>query len=132
MKSSIITIGNELLGGYTVDSNGAWIGRKLIDIGILPTWRTTVPDEKEEIINAMSLSVEKANVVICTGGLGPTSDDVTLDAYCDFVNTEVEIDEQYLEDLKLICICVAPRVLSRHSLRLKAVRGLLLHQKVPS
>ncbi|MBF88380.1 MAG: competence/damage-inducible protein A [Candidatus Marinimicrobia bacterium] len=100
MKSSIITIGNELLGGYTVDSNGAWIGRKLIDIGILPTWRTTVPDEKEEIINAMSLSVDKANIVICTGGLGPTSDDVTLDAYCDFVNTELEIDEQYLEDLK--------------------------------
>ena len=42
MKSSIITIGNELLGGYTVDSNGAWIGRKLIDIGIAPCWKSTV------------------------------------------------------------------------------------------
>ena len=100
MKSSIITIGNELLGGYTVDSNGAWIGRKLIDIGIAPCWKSTVADNKEEIINAMSLAINKANVVICTGGLGPTNDDLTLDAYCDFVNTELEIDQKYLEDLK--------------------------------
>ena len=55
MKSSIITIGNELLGGYTVDSNGAWIGRKLIDIGIAPCWKSTVADNKEEIINACLL-----------------------------------------------------------------------------
>ena len=92
MKSSIITIGNELLGGYTVDSNGTWIGRKLIDIGITTFWKSTVPDDKEEIINAMSLAVDKANVVICTGGLGPTNDDLTLEAYCEFVKTELEID----------------------------------------
>mgnify|MGYP001288190660 CR=1 FL=1 len=100
MKSSIITIGNELLGGYTVDSNGTWIGRKLIDIGITTFWKSTVTDDKEEIINAMSLAVDKANVVICTGGLGPTNDDLTLEAYCDFVKTELEIDQEYLEDLK--------------------------------
>ncbi|MFL3050448.1 MAG: CinA family nicotinamide mononucleotide deamidase-related protein [Candidatus Neomarinimicrobiota bacterium] len=100
MKSSIITIGNELLGGYTVDSNGTWIGRKLIDIGITTFWKSTVPDDKEEIINAMSLAVDKANVVICTGGLGPTNDDLTLEAYCEFVKTELEIDQEYLDELK--------------------------------
>ena len=100
MKSSIITIGNELLGGYTVDSNGTWIGRKLIDIGITTFWKSTVPDDKEEIINAMSLAVDKANVVICTGGLGQTNDDLTLEAYCEFVKTELEIDQEYLDELK--------------------------------
>ena len=99
MKSALITIGDELLGGYTIDSNAAWIGRKLMDIGIRTVWKLTVPDQKDDIVNAMSLAAEKADVVICTGGLGPTRDDITRDAYCEFTGAELEMDKQYLDEL---------------------------------
>ena len=100
MNSAIVTIGDELLGGYTIDSNSAWIGRKLIDIGVRTVWKSTVPDQKNEIVNALAIATEKADVVICTGGLGPTRDDVTRDAYCEFTGAELEMDEQYLKKLR--------------------------------
>tara|TARA_B100001123_G_C15261505_1_gene1006763 strand:- start:260 stop:1477 length:1218 start_codon:yes stop_codon:yes gene_type:complete len=99
VNSAIVTIGDELLGGYTIDSNATWIGRKLIDIGVRTIWKSTVPDQKNEIVNALSIATEKADVVICTGGLGPTRDDVTRDAYCEFTGAELEMDEQYLKEL---------------------------------
>ena len=100
MKSSILTIGDELLGGYTLDSNGAWIGRKLMDIGIRTIWKTSVRDIKGEIVEGMALAVNKADIVICTGGLGPTRDDVTMEAYCEFTGANLEMDEDYLELLR--------------------------------
>ena len=100
MKSAILTIGDELLGGYTLDSNGAWIGRKLMDIGIRTIWKTSMGDIKGEIVEAMALAANKADIVICTGGLGPTRDDVTMDAYCEFTGATLETDEDYLELLR--------------------------------
>ena len=100
MKSAILTIGDELLGGYTLDSNGAWIGRKLMDIGIRTIWKSSMGDIKDEIVEAMALAASKADIVICTGGLGPTRDDVTLDAYCEFTGAGLEMDENYLELLR--------------------------------
>ena len=100
MKSAILTIGDELLGGYTLDSNGAWIGRKLMDIGIRTIWKTSMRDIKGEIVEAMALAANKADIVICTGGLGPTRDDVTMDAYCEFTGATLETDEDYLELLR--------------------------------
>ena len=100
MKSAIVTIGDELLGGYTLDSNGAWIGRKLMDIGIRTFWKTSVGDNKGEIVETMALMASKADLVICTGGLGPTRDDVTMDAYCEFTGATLEMDEDYLELLR--------------------------------
>ena len=100
MKSAILTIGDELLGGFTLDSNGAWIGRKLMDIGIRTIWKTSVGDIKGEIVEAMALAASKADIVICTGGLGPTRDDITMDAYCEFTGATLEMDEEYLELLR--------------------------------
>lgn len=100
MKSSILTIGNELLCGYTIDSNAAWIGRKLIDIGIKTVWKSSVLDHNDEIVSAMSMAAQKADIIICTGGLGPTRDDVTLDAYREFTGSDLELDAKYLHTLK--------------------------------
>ena len=100
MKSAILTSGDELLGGFTLDSNGAWIGRKLMDIGIRTIWKTSVGDIKGEIVEAMALAASKADIVICTGGLGPTRDDITMDAYCEFTGATLEMDEGYLELLR--------------------------------
>ena len=100
MKSAILTIGDELLGGFTLDSNGAWIGRKLMDIGIRTIWKTSVGDIKVDIVEAMALAVSKADIVICTGGLGPTRDDITMDAYCEFTGATLEMDKEYLELLR--------------------------------
>ena len=99
MNVAVITIGNELLGGYTLDTNATWIGRKLMDIGIQTTIKISVPDSKSDILNALGIAKEKSDVIICTGGLGPTNDDVTRASFCDFINAQLVFDEKYYETL---------------------------------
>jgi nicotinamide-nucleotide amidase len=80
MNAEIITIGTELLLGETVDTNSAHIARALRDIGLDLYYQTTVGDNKERVAAVIRAALERAQVVITTGGLGPTEDDVTRDA----------------------------------------------------
>ncbi|MBL7047507.1 MAG: competence/damage-inducible protein A [Candidatus Marinimicrobia bacterium] len=100
MKASIITIGNELLGGFIIDSNASWMSRKLLDIGIRTSLKITVGDDKEEILKGLNIASKSTDLIFCTGGLGPTIDDVTLETFCEFIDANLEIDESYLEELK--------------------------------
>lgn len=100
MKAAIIPIGNELLGGYALDSNSTWIGRKLTEIGIKTVFRISVRDSIEDIQEALQISSDKADVVLCTGGLGPTNDDVTKQAFCSFVGAKLIFDEGYFQRLE--------------------------------
>jgi len=95
MKASILTIGDELLAGITLDSNATWIGRKLMDLGIKTVHKLTVPDDTTEIVEAFKLSQEKGDITICTGGLGPTNDDITLKSFCEYTGSELQFDEDY-------------------------------------
>lgn len=80
MPAEIVTIGDELLSGQTVDTNAAFIGEKLMAAGIPVRWRTTVGDAEADIAEALERAHKRAEVVIATGGLGPTHDDVTKKA----------------------------------------------------
>ncbi|MCB1059098.1 MAG: competence/damage-inducible protein A [Calditrichaeota bacterium] len=78
--SELITIGDELLLGRTVNSNAAFLGRRLAECGVPVRWSSCVADDMEEIQAAISLALNRADVIILSGGLGPTPDDLTRDA----------------------------------------------------
>lgn len=89
MKAEIITIGDELLIGQTVDTNSAWIGAELSNAGFDIHRITSVHDRKEEILKVLSETAGRSDLVIITGGLGPTSDDITKPVLCEFFNTNL-------------------------------------------
>ena len=100
MKASIITIGNELLKGFTLDSNSSYIGAKLTDLGIRIIWKATPEDNYDQIIETIKIANSKSDIVICTGGLGPTIDDVTLKSFSKYINKKILKDEKYLDILR--------------------------------
>ena len=79
MRAQIVSIGNELLLGFTVNSNAAYLGRRLAEIGARVERVVTVGDETEAIVKALQ-DAFASDVVIATGGIGPTHDDVTVEA----------------------------------------------------
>jgi nicotinamide-nucleotide amidase len=89
MKAAIITIGDELLIGQTIDTNSAWMGAELSKSGFDVYRITSVHDKREDIIDALSEAAGKTDVVLITGGLGPTSDDITKQTLCEFFNTHL-------------------------------------------
>ncbi|MBL0126286.1 MAG: CinA family nicotinamide mononucleotide deamidase-related protein [Flavobacteriales bacterium] len=101
MTAEIISIGDELLIGQTVNTNAGWMGEQLGLIGIRPKRVLTISDDLPEILSA--LATAKADIVLITGGLGPTNDDITKHALCEFFGTrlirhpevEVRIEEMF-------------------------------------
>jgi nicotinamide-nucleotide amidase len=101
MKIAVLTIGDEILSGYTLNTNAAWIGQQLLQIGIEVNNQTTASDNKEEILKYLNyLTEEKYTHIIVTGGLGPTHDDVTPSAFYQFFGAKPIFDEKYWEELK--------------------------------
>ena len=103
MKQAIvITIGNELLQGYTLDTNASWISSYLRDRDIEVSNRLTVGDSKQEIVSSLSYAINKIkiNLIIITGGLGPTHDDITKDVLKEYFSTDFIVDKNYLSILK--------------------------------
>jgi nicotinamide-nucleotide amidase len=96
MKAAIITIGDELLIGQTVDTNSAWIGAELSKAGFDVYRITSVHDRREDIINALNEAAGKTDIILITGGLGPTSDDITKQTLCEFFNTTLVINNEVL------------------------------------
>ena len=97
MKAAIITIGDEILIGQTIDTNSAWIGSELSKSGFDVFRITSVHDGREDILYALSEVSGKADVAIITGGLGPTSDDITKPVLCEFFNTSLVLNEDVLK-----------------------------------
>ena len=77
MNAEVITIGDEILIGQTIDTNSQWIGEQLNKIGVSVYQITTIQDEKQHILNALQEAQNRVDIVIITGGLGPTKDDIT-------------------------------------------------------
>lgn len=92
----LITIGDELLLGFTVDTNAAYASRRLADIGVRVIRRTTVGDELNEIENAVRDALDRTGAVITTGGLGPTADDMSKTAVARLFGTTLETDREHL------------------------------------
>lgn len=91
MKAEIISIGDELLIGQTINTNASWLGQECSNIGIRIIQVTTISDDADLIKEAINNAVKKSDLVIITGGLGPTTDDITKATLCDYFNTELEI-----------------------------------------
>src|SRR5207245_7663907 len=92
----LVTIGDELLLGFTVDTNGAFIARKLAEQGIAVKRRSAVGDTIDAIVAAVREALDRTGPVITTGGLGPTSDDLTRDAVAQVFGRELRVDEVHL------------------------------------
>ena len=100
MKAQIISIGDEILIGQIVNTNAAWIANYLTSEGIECTKITTVSDSKRSIVTALKNAVDNSELVIITGGLGPTNDDITKHTLCSFFNDKLERNNDVLSDIK--------------------------------
>ncbi len=100
MKASIITIGDELLIGQTIDTNSAWMGAELSKSGFDVIRKTSVHDRREDILSVLGEASGKTDVVLITGGLGPTSDDITKQTLCEFFDTYLIPDTEVLQNIE--------------------------------
>lgn len=96
MNVEIITIGDELLIGQVVDTNSAWMAAKLNEVGLPVVQITSISDTKTAIFSALEAALAKAQVVLITGGLGPTKDDVTKQSLAEFFNMSMRLDQDTL------------------------------------
>lgn len=99
VKAELLTIGDELLYGQITDTNAQWMSAALSDAGIRVIRKTTVGDVEDEILTAFSEAEKRADIVLITGGLGPTSDDLTKPCLAKYFNCEVRIHEEALAEV---------------------------------
>lgn len=102
IAAAIITIGDELLIGQTIDTNSAWIARRLNEQGIEVIHRVAVGDNREHILTALDEELERVDLLLITGGLGPTADDITKPLLKEYFGAEMIVDERVLAHLKNI------------------------------
>jgi len=95
-SAEIITIGDEILIGQTVDTNSAWIGMQLNLLGVMVSRITSVSDRREEIRSALSEALGRTGLVLMTGGLGPTSDDITKETLAEYFGSKLVTDQEVL------------------------------------
>jgi nicotinamide-nucleotide amidase len=100
--ASIITIGDELLIGQVVDTNSAWIAQELNKAGIWLKRRVSVGDVKEEIIHALNEESKSSHILIITGGLGPTNDDITKQVLNEYFGGKLVVNEDVLKHIKYL------------------------------
>jgi nicotinamide-nucleotide amidase len=100
MQAEIITIGDEILIGQIVDSNSAFISKELNKIGVSVYQITSIQDDKEHILKSLKDAGERSSVVIITGGLGPTKDDVTKHALCEFFDDKLVRNNSVLHHIE--------------------------------
>ena len=84
MLAEIITIGDEILIGQIVDTNSAWMAHELNSIGVRIKQISSVSDDREHILKALAEATQRADIILITGGLGPTKDDITKKTLADY------------------------------------------------
>ena len=101
MNAEIITIGDEILIGQIVDTNSQWIGQQLNKIGVSVYQISSIQDDKQHILNAFKEAQERVDIVIITGGLGPTKDDITKKTIAEFFNDDKVVEHpEVVEHIK--------------------------------
>ncbi len=104
MRAEIITIGEELLIGQIVNTNASWLAERLNEAGVAVKQVTVVADSEPEILRALQEAFHRSDLVLMTGGLGPTRDDVTKLALCHFFDTKLVLSQKVLEDVRVLFI----------------------------
>ena len=100
IRATIITIGDELLIGQTVDTNSGWIAQRLNELGIVVNRRVAVGDTRDAIVTALDEEQRNADLIFITGGLGPTSDDITKPLLCDYFGGKLVVDENVVANIR--------------------------------
>ncbi len=100
MRAEIISIGDEILLGQTINTNAAWMGQQLYPAGIEVHQVTTITDDREHILNALRESTMRVDLVFVTGGLGPTQDDITKETLCEFFDTKLVMNDEVLHGIR--------------------------------
>ena len=100
MKATIITIGDEILIGQILDTNSRYISRALNAHGIVVAERTSIGDNRSQIVDTLDRALSQSEVVIITGGLGPTKDDITKHTLCDYFGSKLRYDEVEAEHIR--------------------------------
>lgn len=118
--AAILSIGDELTLGQTLDTNSKWLAAQLSDRGVITIEHATVPDDRASTANALRRLASQADVVIVTGGLGPTADDLTRDALADAMNDSLVEDAESLRQIE--SYFSVRRVAMRPNNRLQALR----------
>lgn len=99
MKAQIISIGDELLIGQTINTNASYIAEKLTDVNIQVVKISVIGDEAESIISELTVAERDADIIVMTGGLGPTHDDITLKTIANYFNSELVLNKDVLNDI---------------------------------
>ncbi|MCH2490983.1 MAG: competence/damage-inducible protein A [Flavobacteriales bacterium] len=102
MLAEIITIGDEILIGQIVDTNSAFISKELNQIGVKVFQITSIQDDKQHILTALEDAMNRVDLVLVTGGLGPTKDDITKQTFCEFFDDTLVENEEVLQNIKNI------------------------------
>jgi competence/damage-inducible protein CinA-like protein len=100
MKAEIISVGSELTSGQNLDTNSQWLSQRLAEIGITVGWHTTVGDDLDDNVAAFRVAAERAGLVLITGGLGPTQDDLTRDALAKLADVELVFDQPSFDHIQ--------------------------------
>ncbi len=100
MNAEIIAVGDEVVKGYTINTNASYIAKQLQTIGIMPDYHTAVRDQAAAIKAAINTAIVRSKYIIVTGGLGPTKDDLTKEAVCEALGLPLCIRVNVLEEIK--------------------------------
>ncbi len=116
-RASVINIGNELLSGETVSTNAAYLGEQLLSIGIPVVSTYIIGDEIESIVRSFNLACNDADIVVATGGLGPTDDDLTRQALAKLLGSELQLQDDLLQKIKAFFTSRNRQVSSRNKIQ---------------
>lgn len=100
MLAEVISIGDELTSGQRLDTNSQWLSQRLGELGVRVMWHTTVADDLEANVEVFRQATQRADVVVASGGLGPTADDLTRDVLAAVTDSELVLDEEVLERIR--------------------------------
>jgi nicotinamide-nucleotide amidase len=100
IKACVVSIGNELLNGHATDTNCSYICGRLLSIGIPVARSYTVGDDVKQIVHSLRCAAEDADIIIVTGGLGPTDDDLTRQAFAELLGVELQVKPALLNDIR--------------------------------
>ncbi|MBS1738012.1 MAG: CinA family nicotinamide mononucleotide deamidase-related protein [Bacteroidetes bacterium] len=116
-EAIIVTIGDELLIGQVIDTNSSWMAQQLNAAGILVKKRISIGDSETEIVATLTLTNKEADIVLITGGLGPTSDDITKQVLCKYFKGKMITDQLALENVKHLFTNIYKKPVSEVNLR---------------
>ncbi len=100
MRTEVISIGSELTTGRNLDTNAQWLSRRLAEIGIPVHWHTTIADDLDANLDSFRLATQRCGLVLCTGGLGPTQDDLTREVLAKVAGVELVLHDESLQQIE--------------------------------